>query len=235
MRQFITDASHELRTPLSAIHGYAELTRQDSAVLPETTEYSLARIEAEAQRMTSLVADLLLLARLDEGDELHATDVELSDLVVDAVNDAAVSAPTHHWSVDVPDTAVWVRADRARLHQAIANLLTNARVHTPAGTTVTAALRTGRAGDGKPEVELTVTDDGPGIDDAVLPHLFERFVRADKSRSRETGSFGLGLSITSSIVESHAGVITARSAPGATTFTITLPMMPTAAVRAPTG
>ncbi|MEC9324687.1 MAG: HAMP domain-containing sensor histidine kinase [Actinomycetota bacterium] len=235
MRQFITDASHELRTPLSAIHGYAELTRQDSAVLPETTEYSLARIESEAQRMTSLVADLLLLARLDEGDELHATDVELSDLVVDAVNDAAVSAPTHHWSVDVPDTAVWVRADRARLHQAIANLLTNARVHTPAGTTVTAALRTGRAGDGKPEVELTVTDDGPGIDDAVLPHLFERFVRADKSRSRETGSFGLGLSITSSIVESHAGVITARSAPGATTFTITLPMMPTAAVRAPTG
>ena len=235
MRQFITDASHELRTPLAAIHGYAELTRQDSAILPETTEYSLARIEAEAQRMNSLVADLLLLARLDEGDDLQASDVDLTDIVVDAVNDAAVSAPTHHWSMDAPDTAVWVRADRARLHQAIANLLTNARVHTPAGTTVTAALRTAQAPDGTPGVELTVTDDGPGIDDAVLPHLFERFVRADKSRSRETGSFGLGLSITASIVESHAGIITARSAPGATTFSITLPLRTSVSEPAPAG
>ena len=137
--------------------------------------------------------------------------------------------------MDAPDTAVWVRADRARLHQAIANLLTNARVHTPAGTTVTAALRTTQAPDGTPGVELTVTDDGPGIDDAVLPHLFERFVRADKSRSRETGSFGLGLSITASIVESHAGIITARSAPGATTFSITLPLRTSVSEPAPAG
>jgi len=219
MRQFITDASHELRTPLAAIHGYAELTRQDSAILPETTEYSLARIEAEAHRMNSLVADLLLLARLDEGQDLDTVDVDLTDLVVDAVNDAAVSAPEHRWLTNVPDDAVWVRGDRARLHQTIANLLSNARVHTPAGTTVTTGIAFGGAGF----AELTVTDDGPGIEPDLLPHLFERFVRADKSRSREAGSFGLGLSIAASIIEAHNGAIEAASDSGRTTFKVTLP------------
>ncbi|OBB62186.1 two-component sensor histidine kinase [Mycobacterium sp. 852013-51886_SCH5428379] len=225
MRQFITDASHELRTPLAAIHGYAELTRQDSAVLPETTEYSLARIEAEAQRMNSLVADLLLLARLDEGHDLDTADVDLTRLVVDAVNDAAVSAPSHTWLTDVPDTAVWVSGDRARLHQTVANLLSNARVHTPAGTTVATAVTAVTGDDGGACVDVTVSDDGPGIDGELLPHLFERFVRADKSRSRQAGSFGLGLSIVASIVDAHGGTITARSAPGATTFTIRLPTL----------
>ena len=234
MRQFITDASHELRTPLAAIHGYAELTRQDSSVLPETTEYSLARIEAEAQRMSSLVADLLLLARLDEGQDLQATEVDLTELVVDAVNDAAVSAPTHHWLTEVPDGAVWVRGDRAQLHQTLANLLSNARVHTPAGTTVTTSIATGTApDDGADYVELTVTDDGPGIDRELLPHLFERFVRADKSRSRQTGSFGLGLSIAASIVEAHGGTIRADSTSGITTFTVTLATVAVTAEDAP--
>ncbi|WP_193044947.1 sensor histidine kinase [Mycolicibacterium baixiangningiae] len=223
MRQFITDASHELRTPLAAIHGYAELTRQDSSVLPETTEYSLARIESEARRMNSLVADLLLLARLDEGDDLNATEVSLTQIVVDAVNDAAVSAPTHRWLTALPDAVVWVRGDRARLHQALANLLSNARVHTPAGTTVETSLETGQADDGTAYVELTVTDDGTGIDEDLLPHLFERFVRADKSRSRQAGSFGLGLSITASIVEAHGGSIHARSDRGTTMFTVRMP------------
>ena len=109
MRRFITDASHELRTPLAAIHGYAELTRQDSSVLPDTTEYSLARIEAEARRMNSLVSNLLLLARLDEGQDLDTAEIDLTDVVVDAVNDAAVSAPTHRWLTSVPDGAVWVQ------------------------------------------------------------------------------------------------------------------------------
>jgi two-component system, OmpR family, sensor histidine kinase TrcS len=144
MRRFITDASHELRTPLAAIHGYAELTRQDSSVLPDTTEYSLARIEAEARRMNSLVSDLLLLARLDEGQDLDTTEIDLTDVVIDAVNDAAVSAPTHRWLTKVPDGAVWVQGDRARLHQLLANLLSNARAHTPAGTTVTTGIATGR-------------------------------------------------------------------------------------------
>lgn len=175
MRQFITDASHELRTPLAAIHGYAELTRQDSSVLPETTEYSLARIEAEAQRMNSLVSDLLLLARLDEGQELDTTEVDLTELVADAVNDAAVSAPTHHWSVRVPDDPVWVRADHARLHQTLANLLSNARVHTPEGTSVQTTLVVHGNGDTS-HAEVTVSDNGPGINPDLLPHLFERFV-----------------------------------------------------------
>ena len=223
MRQFITDASHELRTPLAAIHGYAELTRQDSSVLPETTEYSLARIEAEARRMNSLVSDLLLLARLDEGQDLAAADVDLADVVVDAVNDAAVSAPTHRWVTSVPDGPVWVRGDRARLHQLLANLLSNARVHTPAGTTVTTSIATGRADDGAAYVELTVTDDGPGIPSELLPHLFERFVRADKSRSRQAGNFGLGLSIAASIAEAHNGSIEAESDGGRTTFRVRLP------------
>jgi two-component system sensor histidine kinase TrcS len=223
MRQFITDASHELRTPLAAIHGYAELTRQDSAVLPDTTEYSLARIEAEAHRMNSLVSNLLLLARLDEGQDLDTAEVDLTDAVIDAVNDAAVSAPGHRWLTMVPDGAVWVRGDRTRLHQLLANLLSNARLHTPDGTTVTTGIATGRADDGASYVEVTVTDDGPGIDRELLPHLFERFVRADKSRSREAGSFGLGLSIAASIIEAHKGTIEAESAKGRTTFRVRLP------------
>jgi two-component system sensor histidine kinase TrcS len=223
MRQFITDASHELRTPLAAIHGYAELTRQDSSVLPETTEYSLARIEAEARRMNSLVSDLLLLARLDEGQDLDTAEVDLTELVMDAVNDAAVSAPTHRWLTNVPDGPVWVRGDRARLHQTLANLLSNARVHTPEGTTVTTGVATGRADDGIAYAELTVTDDGPGIAPELLPHLFERFVRADKSRSRQAGSFGLGLSIAASIIEAHKGNIEAESASRKTTFRVRLP------------
>jgi two-component system, OmpR family, sensor histidine kinase TrcS len=223
MRQFITDASHELRTPLAAIQGYAELTRQDSSVLPETTEYSLARIEAEALRMNSLVADLLLLARLDEGEDVETADVDLADVVADAVNDATVSAPTHRWLTHVPDEIVWVPADRAKLHQLVANLLSNARVHTPAGTTVTTGIAAVRADDGTAFAELTVTDDGPGIAPDVVPHLFERFVRADKSRASEGGSFGLGLSIVSSIVEAHRGSIEVQSNSGRTTFRVRLP------------
>lgn len=222
MRQFITDASHELRTPLAAIHGYAELTRQDSSVLPETTEYSLARIEAEAHRMSSLVADLLLLARLDEGHDLDDTGVDLTEVVTDVVNDARVSAPTHQWQTKVPDGEVWVNGDRARLHQMLAVLLSNARIHTPEGTTVLTAVATGRADDGKAYVEVIVSDDGPGIDAELLPHLFERFVRADKARSREAGSFGLGLSIAASIVEAHGGTIHAQSETGRTTFSVRL-------------
>lgn len=222
MRQFITDASHELRTPLAAIHGYAELTRQDSSALPETTEYSLARIEAEAQRMHSLVADLLLLARLDEGQDRQTADVDLADLVIDAVNDATVCAPEHHWVTSVPDDVVTVLGDRAQLHQMLANLLSNARVHTPAGTTVATTVATGTAADGTGYVELTVSDDGPGITAQLLPHLFERFVRADKSRSRQNGSFGLGLAIVASIVESHGGTIEATSGAGTTSFRVRL-------------
>jgi two-component system, OmpR family, sensor histidine kinase TrcS len=224
MRQFITDASHELRTPLAAIQGYAELTRQDSSALPPTTEYALARIESEARRMTLLVDELLLLSRLGEGEDLQSEDVDLADLVINAVNDTAVAAPTHHWVKDLPDEPVWVRGDHARLHQLVSNLLGNARLHTPPGVTVTTGIICRRGvGDG-PYAELTVADDGPGIDAELLPRLFERFVRADTSRSNGSG-IGLGLAIVSSIVKAHHGSVTAESANGRTVFRVRLPMI----------
>ncbi|QYF73112.1 cell wall metabolism sensor histidine kinase WalK [Cryobacterium sp. PAMC25264] len=226
MRRFVTDASHELRTPLAAIQGYAELTRQDSAELPEVTEYSLARIESEARRMSSLVADLLLLARLDEGQDLHVDDVDLADLLLTAVNDARASAPGHTWIAEVPDMAVVVRGDRERLHQLLVNLLSNAQGHTPAGSIVTTALRVGDPGL---PVQLSVRDNGPGIDADLLPVIFERFARGDASRT--TGSVGirstgLGLAIAQSIAEAHGGTIRAFSSPAGTTFTVALPLPP---------
>jgi len=222
MRQFITDASHELRTPLAAIRGYAELTRQDSSALPPTTEYALARIESEAQRMTSLVDELLLLSRLGEGEDLQSEDVDVGDVIIDAVNDAAVAAPTHRWLRQLPDEPVWVRGDRDRLHQLVSNLLRNAHVHTPAGVTVTTAIARHQLDGGAPYAELTVTNDGPVIDPRLLPHLFERFVRGDQSRSNGTGN-GLGLSIVASIVTAHGGSVAVESADGRTVFRVRLP------------
>lgn len=224
MRQFISDASHELRTPLAAIQGYAELTRQDSSELPPTTEYALARIESEARRMALLVDELLLLSRLGEGQDLQSEDVDLAAVANNAVNDATVAALTHHWVKDLPDHPVWVRGDHARLHQLVSNLLGNARVHTPPGVTVTTGITCHRDGPEPPFVELTVTDDGPGIDEELLPRLFERFVRADKSRSDGSGH-GLGLPIVSSIVKAHHGSVTVESTEDETVFRVKLPLI----------
>ncbi|SPM35325.1 two-component sensor histidine kinase [Mycobacterium rhizamassiliense] len=224
MRQFLTDASHELRTPLAAIQGYAELTRQDSSALPPTTEYALARIESEARRMALLVDELLLLSRLGEGEDLQNDDVDLGNLVINAVNDAAVAAPTHQWLKDLPDEPVWVRGDHDRLHQLVSNLLSNARLHTPPGITVTTTITCHTSGPNAPYAELTVADDGPGIDEDLLPRLFERFVRADASRMNSSG-IGLGLAIVSSIVKAHHGSVSAESAPGRTVFRVRLPLL----------
>ncbi|OBH49495.1 sensor histidine kinase [Mycobacterium mantenii] len=232
MRQFITDASHELRTPLAAIQGYAELTRQDSSALPPTTEYALARIESEARRMASLVDELLLLSRLGEGQDLQSEDVDLAEVVSNAVNDATVAASTHHWVKDLPDGPVWVRGDHARLHQLVSNLLNNARVHTPPGVTVTTGITCRRGGPEAPYVELTVADDGPGIDAELLPILFERFVRADKSRSNGSGN-GLGLAIVNSIVKAHHGSVTVESTEGSTVFRVRLPLIGTSTADRP--
>lgn len=223
MRQFITDASHELRTPLAAIQGYSELTRQDSADLPPTTEYALARIESEAGRMTSLVDELLLLSRLGEGDDLRTEDVDLADVVHNAINDAAVAAPSHNWIKDLPDDPVWVSGDSDRLHQLVSNLLTNGWVHTPAGVTVTTSITRHRVGSGGPYAELAVADDGPDIDPLLLPHLFDRFVRA-KNVPQDGGGNGLGLAIVDSIVKAHNGSVTAESTAGRTIFRVRLPL-----------
>jgi two-component system sensor histidine kinase TrcS len=224
MRQFITDASHELRTPLAAIQGYSELTRQDSADLPPTTEYALARIESEATRMTSLVDELLLLSRLGEGEDLRTEDVDLGDIVLNAVNDAAVAAPGHHWVKNLPDDPVWVRGDPDRLHQLVSNLLTNGWVHTPPGVTVTTGITCHHPTGDPPFAELTVADDGPDIDPDLLPHLFDRFVRSKNAPQDGSGN-GLGLAIVDSIVKAHHGSVGAESADGHTTFRVRLPLV----------
>ena len=222
MRRFLTDVSHELRTPLASIQGYAELTRQDSASLPETSEYALARIESEARRMSALVDDMLLLSRLEEGQGIEPERLDLCALVADAINDIAVTVPDHRFLAELPDDPVWIHGDRARLHQAVGNLLNNARIHTPDGVTVRTSIHQVFDSAG-PAVELTVIDDGPGIDPDVLPDLFGRFVRADRARSRAMNSSGLGLAIVASIIKAHNGTVEVESRPGRTEFRVRLP------------
>jgi two-component system, OmpR family, sensor kinase len=219
VRTFVADASHELRTPLASIRGYSELTRRGDHRLPDDVVHAMSRIESESVRMTSLVEDLLLLARLDEGNTLESAEVDLGRLLVDAVSDAQAAGPEHRWAVDVPEVEVPISGDAGRLHQVVANLLSNARSHTPAGTSVTAALRTA---DGEAVIE--VRDTGPGIDESLLPSIFERFVRGDGSRSRARGSTGLGLAIVSAVVEAHHGRAEVRSERGDTVFRVILPL-----------
>ena len=223
MRRFVADASHELRTPLASIRGYSELSlralRQTQG--PETvedTESSLERIQAQSVRMTALVEDLLLLARLDEGQELVYGTVDLSRLAIEAIADATPAGPDHSWELDLDEEPVVITGDTARLHQVVGNLLANARTHTPAGTNVT--LSVAREGD---DAVLRVRDDGPGVDPAIADELFERFSRADRSRARKTGGTGLGLSIAEAIVTAHGGTMSVRSTPGDTTFEVRLP------------
>lgn len=219
VRQFVADASHELRTPLASIRGYAELTRMGGHQLPEDVVHSIGRVESEAKRMTSLVEDLLLLARLDEGRDLERHPVDLSRMLIDAVSDAQVAGPDHAWSLEQPEEPVTVMGDVSRLHQAVSNLLANARVHTPAGTAISVSLTVDESG----MASITVEDDGPGFAPELQSELFERFARGDSSRSRMAGSTGLGLAIVKAIVTGHGGMVTATSEPGRTVFRIDLP------------
>jgi two-component system OmpR family sensor kinase len=218
VRQFVADASHELRTPLAAIRGYAELSRRSHDAVPAQVAHAMRRVESESNRMTTLVNDLLLLARLDSGRPLDTDEVDLSRLVIDAVSDAHIAGPDHAWRLDLPADPVTVVGDAQRLHQVLANLLTNARTHTPSGSTVTTGLA-----EGNGVVTLTVTDNGPGIPTALLPEVFERFARGDTSRSRNAGSTGLGLAIVAAVVAAHHGSVDVVSGPGNTVFTVALP------------
>ena len=218
VRQFVADASHELRTPLASIRGYAELSRREREPVPASVTHALARVESEALRMQGLVEDLLLLARLDAGRPLGREPVDLSLLALDAVSDAHAAAPNHRWELDLPEAPVEVSGDQARLHQVLANLLANARAHTPEGTRVVTSI--------KPEVgwvRISVADDGPGVPEALQPNVFQRFTRGDDSRNRAAGSTGLGLSIVDAVAKSHRGHVELSSVPGDTTFTVLLP------------
>ena len=241
VRQFVADASHELRTPLASIRGYTELIRREGADadLPEEATYALERVHSESVRMTALVEDLLLLARLDAGRELRREEVDLVGLLVDTVADARAAGPDHDWQLDLavleppadatPEEAEdflpeppLVIGDEARLRQVVVNLLANARVHTPAGSHVTTTLA--REGD---TLIVRIHDDGPGIAPDVRDRLFERFARGDSSRERRTGSTGLGMSIALAIVQSHGGSIDVASSTApedhGTTFSVRLP------------
>jgi two-component system OmpR family sensor kinase len=219
VRQFVADASHELRTPLAAIRGYAELTRRDRATMTPDVAHALERVESASARMTTLVDDLLLLARLDSGRPLAREPVDLSRLAVDAMSDAHAAGSDHKWLLNLSERSVTVTGDSARLHQVFANLLANARTHTPAGTTVNAELST----DDDWAV-FSVTDDGPGIPPQLQPEVFERFARGDTSRSRAAGSTGLGLAIVAAVVEAHRGRVRVTSRPGFTSFVVRLPV-----------
>jgi two-component system, OmpR family, sensor kinase len=250
LRSFAADASHELRTPLAAIRGYAELARRSPHPLPPDVAHALSRVESESARMSVLVDELLLLAQLDAGRPLADEPVDLTRLAIDVTSDARAASPDHRWQLELPGEPVQVRGDEQRLHQVLANLLSNAARHTPAGTAVTVSVGrapagpavagtgtagtgtagTGAAGTGASGTRgqtaiVEVTDNGPGIPAALQSEVFERFVRGDTSRSRAAGSSGLGLAIVRAVTAAHGGDAEVASRPGETRFTIVLPTL----------
>jgi two-component system OmpR family sensor kinase len=239
LRRFAADASHELRTPLAAIRGYAELALLHPGSADESVTHALGRVLSESTRMSVLVDDLLLLARLDAGRPLSSEPVDMTRLAIDATSDAQVARPGHRWVLELPDDPELVLGDEHRLRQVLGNLLSNAGRHTPDGTTVTVrvsdTLPDGEPGSGAgsvahgalppvPRLVISVADDGPGIPADLLPDLFERFTRADTSRSHATSnsSTGLGLAIVDAVVAAHQGAVLVTSRPGMTRFTIVL-------------
>jgi two-component system OmpR family sensor kinase len=218
LRRFVADASHELRTPLAAVRAYAELFTRGASERPADLERSMTGITRESERMSLLVEDLLLLARLDEGRPLEQRDVDLAEVVSEAVETAHMVEPDRPIGVEL-DSAV-VRGDRDRLRQVIDNLLANVRAHTPPGTPaqVTLSRVNGSAA-------VVVADSGPGMTEEQAAHVFERFYRTDGSRTRASGGVGLGLSIVSAVTAAHGGSVSATSKPGeGASFRIELPL-----------
>jgi len=218
LRRFVADASHELRTPVTAIRGYAELRRNGGLETREAEDRAWSRIESESSRMGTLIEDLVMLARLGQSQPLSIDTTDLAQIARDAAADHAAIDPERPIEVDAPDP-VLLRGDEERLHQVVSSLLANVRVHTPSGTLVKLQVR-----DEGAWATLTIVDDGPGIPSHALDHVFERFYRADPSRSRLSGGSGLGLSIVQAIVDAHGGAVDASNDDGGgARFTVRLP------------
>jgi two-component system OmpR family sensor kinase len=221
LRRFVADASHELRTPITAIRGFAELHRQGAVTGEEKTKELIGRIESESKRMGSLVEDLLLLARLDQSRQMKLEPVNLSKLVLDAVESARAAGPNHPVNFNKSDEEIYALGDNDRIHQVVANLLANARTHTPAGTKIDVSVVQREDG-----VRIRIADNGPGLSEKDQAQIFERFYRADPSRVRTDGEgTGLGLSIVEAVMRAHAGQVSVESEldKGAT-FTLFFPL-----------
>jgi two-component system OmpR family sensor kinase len=220
LRRFVADASHELRTPLTAIRGFAELHRQGAVKGEVATSKLIGRIENESVRMGALVEDLLTLARLDQSRDLALAPVDLTHLVTEAVESARAAGPEHPVTLNLPEEA-FVLGDAGKIHQVVANLLANARIHTPVGTPITVSIESNDEG-----TSISIADSGPGLSQDDQTRIFERFYRADPSRNRakEEGS-GLGLSIVASVMQAHGGKVSVDSKLGeGATFTVFFPL-----------
>jgi two-component system OmpR family sensor kinase len=221
LQRFVADASHELRTPLATIRGYAQLQQSGAITDPHQTAIAVARIESEARRMGLLVDELLLLAHLDQHAPVNQEIIDLDRLVTESVADARAVDTTRTIVHEPVRGAVVVSGDRDKLHQVVANFLSNARTHTPPGTVITVAVV---AVDS--DAHVVVTDDGPGMTPIDASHVFDRFYRAETVRSRATGGTGLGLAIAAGIATAHGGHITVDTELGrGTTFTLSLPLI----------
>jgi len=217
LRRFVADASHELRTPLTAIRGFAELHRQGAVVGEEKTKELINRIEKESIRMSTLVEDLLLLARLDQSREIASDPVDLNTLITEVTISARAAGADHPIDLNLPMDEIFVLGDSGRIHQVVANLLANARTHTPAGTRITIT-----AEQLINETIISVADNGPGLSQADQEKIFERFYRADPARVRSAGEgSGLGLSIVDAVMGAHGGYVSVKSELGlGSTFTL---------------
>jgi two-component system OmpR family sensor kinase len=218
LRRFVADASHELRTPLAAVRAYAELFGRGADKRPDDLARAMTGISRESERMSTLVEDLLMLARLDEGQRLEREPVRLDEIAGEAVETAR--AVDQARPIELSAEPIVVLGDRAGLRHVIDNLLGNARSHTPPGTGIQVRVL---ADQGNGVIE--VTDNGPGMTVDQVERVFERFYRADSSRSRsqESGGAGLGLSIVSAVTEALGGDVAVESRPGAgATFRVRL-------------
>ena len=221
LRRFVADASHELRTPITAIRGFAELHRQGAVAGEEKTKELIGRIENESKRMGSLVEDLLLLARLDQSREMKSEPVNLTKIVSDAVASARAAGPNHTVNFVGQGEEIYALGDNDRIHQVVANLLANARTHTPIGTVIDVSVVQDTDG-----VRIRIADNGPGLSKSDQERIFERFYRADASRVRTDGEgTGLGLSIVDAVMRAHAGQVSVESEEGkGAVFTLFFPL-----------